>query len=174
MPEKTIPLPIEETYQKLRNLLLTKGCKIVNEQPPNFAWIKQGSLSGILPKSAKKNIRFELSSSESKTKITAKSDIDSVWTNLTLYGSILATVLAGVLLWAAADMEAYAMTAKSGVWTWLAGAYGYPDVDRVLFTVAVNRDAAFFLILAVVFEVVIAAYVYPRKDAFAKDALNEL
>jgi hypothetical protein len=172
--EKTVPMSVEEAYGKLRSLLAVKNCKFVEELPSKTLVLKQGSLSGVMPKSAKKTIRFELSSLGSETKVVAASKIDPVWTSLTLYGSILAAVLAGLLFWVAADMEAYVLTAKAGVWSWLAGAYGYPDVSRVLFTVSVNRAAAVLLVLTVAFEIAIAAYVYPRKDAFGQEVLAAL
>ncbi len=174
MLEKIVPMSVEETYRKLRSLLAGKSCKFVEELSSKSIVVKQGSLSGVMPKSAKKTVRFELSSAGSVTKIVATSKIDSVWTGLTLYGSILAAVLAGLLFWVAADMESYVLTAKPGVWSWLASAYGYPDVGRLMFTASVNRAAAVLLVLTVAFEIAVAAYVYPRKDAFSQDVLADL
>ncbi len=174
LSEKSIPLPIEQTYTQLKNILLKSKCKIIEEKPFQCISVKQGSLNGILPKSAKKTVKYYLSPEGTGTKITSCTKIASDWANLTLYGNILAAVLAGIFLWIAADMDNYMLTAKPSFWTWIARAYGYPDLRYVMFMINVTRAIAIFLALTVALEILIVIYVYPRKDAFAQETLQVL
>ena len=159
---------------QLKNILLKNKCKITADKPPEYILVKQGSLNGIIPKSAKKTVKFYLFSEGSGTKITSSTEIASDWTNLTLYGNILAAVLVGMFLWIAVDMQNYLQTAKSGYWGWLARAYGYPDPLDTMFMINVTRTLAIFLAAAIAVEILIAIYVYPRKNAFAEITLLQL
>lgn len=174
LSEKTVPLPIEQAYAELKNILLKNKCKIIEEKPPQYISVKQGSLSGILPKSAKKTIQYSLSPEGTGTKITSSTKIASDWTNLTLFGNIFAAVLAGIFLWIAFDMENYILTGKAGFWNWLARAYGYPDIYYTMFMINVTRAIAIVLVLTIAAEILIVIYVYPRKNAFAEETLQAL
>ena len=154
--------------------MLKKKCKIIEEKKPQFILVKQGSLNGILPKSAKKNIEYHLTSTESGTKITSVTEISSDWKNLTLWGNIAAAIIAGIFLWISTDMQNFVETAKQSFWTWLARAYGYPYMDKMIFMVNVTVWLAFFLMVTVFIEIVIVMYVYPRKDSFAQDTLQAI
>jgi len=72
----------------------------------------------------------------------SSSEIAADWKNLTLYGNILAAIVAIVFLWIAADMQSFLETGIEGTWTWLTRAYGYPDVQSVMFAVNVTRGLA--------------------------------
>ncbi len=167
-------LPIEQAYTELKNSLLKNKCKIVEEKPVKYIQIKQGSLNGVLPKSAKKTVKFNLSSEGAGTKITSSTEIASDWTNMTIFGNILAAVMAGILLWIASDMQNYLETAKAGYWSWLAPGYGYPNFSNTLFMINMTRALAAFLVVAVIVEIIIVTYVYPRKNVFAEITLKNL
>ena len=136
--------------------------------------MRQGSLNGIRPKSAKKTVKFYLSPEGTATKITSTTKIASDWTNMTLFGNILAAVLAGLFLWIASDIQIYLETAKAGYWSWLAQAYGYPNASNTMLMVNVTRALAVFLAAAIIAEIIIVLYVYPRKDVFAEETLTKL
>jgi hypothetical protein len=174
LSEKSLPVPIEQAYAQLKTILHKNKCKIIEEKPPQYISIKQGSLNGILPKSAKKTVNYYLYPEGTGTKITSSSKIASDWTNLTLCGNILAAFLAAIFLWIAADIENYTQTAKPSFWTWLAKAHGYLDLQYTTFMINLTRASAIFLALTIAVEILIVIYVYPRKNAFAQETLQAL
>ena len=93
---------------------------------------------------------------------------------MTIFGNILAAVMAAILLWIASDMQNYLETAKTGYWSWLAKGYGYPDFSNTLFMINMTRALAAFLVVAIVVEIIIVMYVYPRKNTFAEATLLQL
>ena len=149
-------------------------CKINAEKPPTWIQAKQGSLSGVLPKSAKKIIEFQLYFEGTGTRITSSTRIDSAWTRLTIFGNVAAAIVVGLFLSIASDMQNYIENAKPGFWTWLARAYGYPDLRNAIFMIEMTRALAVFLILAIAAEMLIVVYVYPRKEAFAQEILRAM
>ena len=60
MLEREVNLKIEEVYPKLKDALVEKDCKVISEEPPRQICVKQGSLWGIVPQTAKKivNVNF--------------------------------------------------------------------------------------------------------------------
>jgi len=174
LTEETFPLPIEQAYEKLKGILLREKCEIIEEKSAEYILIRQGSLDGFLPRSAKKMVKFHLYGQGAETKITTSTEIASDWTNLTVLGNIAAAVLAGVLFSIASDIENYVEQGKTGFWTWLATAYGYPDRQRTIFMVNFTRALAIFLTLMIVVEILIAIYVYRGKDKFAQETLHTL
>ncbi|MCL4410174.1 MAG: hypothetical protein M1356_07685, partial [Gammaproteobacteria bacterium] len=100
--------------------------------------------------------------------------IASDWTYMTLVGNVVAAVLAGIFLWIASDVRNYLETAQAGFWGWLAQAYGYPDRSATTTLVNLTLGLAVFLVAAIVVEIVIVVYVYPRKEEFAAKMLLEL
>lgn len=174
LSERSLPLPIEQVYAQLKNILQKNKCEIAEEKPPQYISVKQGSLNGVLPKSAKKSVKYYLSAEGTGTRIASSTQIASDWANLTLFGNILAAVLAGIFLWISVDIEYYMQTAQSSFWTWLARAYGYPDLQRVMFMISLTRATAIFLAITIMVEILIVIYVYPRKNAFAQETLQAL
>jgi hypothetical protein len=174
LSEKTVSLPIEQAYAELKTILVKNKCKIIEEKPFEYITAIQGSLNGFTPKNSKKTIKFTLSAKDSETKITSSTKITSDWTNITIIGNILATVLATMFVWIALDIRSYLETAKAGVWGWLAQAYGYPDPTATMLMVNVTLGLAVFLVAAVVAEIGVVLYVYPRKEEFAVKMLLEL
>ena len=174
MVESTTSPPIEQTYTRLKKILLDNKCKLIAEKPPTYICVTQGSLTGILPMSAKKVVSFNLSSEGSVTKIESSSQIAADWKNLTLYGSILAAVLIGVFMWIAIDMNIYIETGKPVVWAWLAQMYGSYDPWGAIFMISLIQALAIFLALTIVFEILIVIYVYPRKNAFSLQVIEKI
>lgn len=163
---------IEKLYLKLKEALLEDNCKIIIEQPPTFISVRQGSLSGITPKTAKKKISYHLTATQSGTNITAMTSISSDWTNLTLYGNILAGIMAAVFLWIAADIENYIIGFKIGYWTWLAQIYSASNAAYAMLIANVIKALGIFLIVAIAAEILIVIYVYPRKNIYAQQTLQ--
>src|SRR5665647_778913 len=98
MFERTVSLEIDEAYQDLKTTLVKKGCKIISEYPPMRIIVKQGSLWGMTPKTAKRNVDFSLKYTYSETKVMTSSRLSADWKNITLIGCAFAAVLIGVCL----------------------------------------------------------------------------
>ena len=82
MLERTVGLEIEEAYTDLRAVLVEKGCKVLSEEPPRQILVKQGSLWGMSPRTAKKTINMDLASVDSGTRVTCSSKLASDWKNI--------------------------------------------------------------------------------------------
>ena len=172
LPEKTTKLRPEEAYTLIENALEKNRCKIVERRPLDYLKVKQGSLNGTSPKTAKKQVEFQFFPDGSGTRIVSFSEIATDWAELTVFGNVAAAVIATIFLWIAKDVQAYAENGRSGFWGWLAHAYGYPDLHATMFLVNLTRGLAAFLIAAVAVEVLIVLYVYPRKEVFALEILE--
>lgn len=174
MLERYAGLEIEKTYSKLRTILLERGCRIVSEEPPRHISIRHGSLSGVFPKSAKKVVSYNLCPHEAGTRITSCSLVSSDWANLTLWGNIIAGIVAALFWWIAADIGALAVEGKSGYWAWLARAFGYPDVQYTFFMIDVTKGLSIVLIITIFLEILDVFIVYRKIDTFAAETLEEL
>jgi len=172
--KRTLNLEINQAYGDLKKSLFQKNCKIVSENFPTQLLVRQGSLWGISPSSAKKTIHFELVSAESKTDVTCKSRLNSDWRNVTIIGCILAAVLAGVCLWMAFDLTAVVGSGKATFWRWLVTSHGTVDVSVAKAFVNLTEDLAAFLFLIIVFEVAVAIYAQKKIDRFAQGILESL
>ena len=174
MLQSTASYPIEQTYIRLKKILLDSKCKIISEKPPKHICVTQGSLRGILPMSAKKVISFNILKEESGTKIETSSRISTDWKNLTLYGSIIAAVLMVIFIWILIDMNSYFETGRPVVWAWLAQMYGSYGSWGAMFIIRLIQSLAIFLAFTIVFEIIIVIYVYPRKDAFSRQVIEKI
>jgi hypothetical protein len=174
LPEKTVNLKIEDTYAKLKEVLLAKGSKIVAEEPPTSIAVVQGSLWGMTPKTAKKQIHYNLVSQDSETRITASSSLASDWKNLTIVGSALAVVLAAVCGWMALDLETFISTQQPSSWSWLATVNGYSNLEVAQMLANLGIALAAFLAVIIAIEVAVALYAHSRIEAFAEETLNLL
>jgi hypothetical protein len=172
--ERTSSLKIEGVYSEMKTLLLEKGCKIVSEEPPKHILIQHGSLRGISPKWAKKIVSYHIFSYKSGTKIVSNSSISSDWANLTLWGNIIAGFVAAVFWWIASDIANYLASGKSGCWTWLAGAFGYPSAQHTFFMINVTKALSILLVITILLEILDVFIVYRNIDKFARETLNEL
>jgi hypothetical protein len=171
MLEKTVNLAIDDAYLQLKADLLEKGYKIVSETPPERLVVKHGSLWGILPKTAKKNLTCNLKPAGSGTQITCRSKLSADWINLTLIGTALSIVIVGLCLWISLDLDAFLVTGQSSVWSWIASVGNFADYQLGDSLVNLTRVLALFLSAMIAIEVVIAFYAHSRIDVFAKEAL---
>jgi hypothetical protein len=119
LPERTVNLKIEEAYAKLKTVLTAKGCAVASETESTGLVVKQGSLWGISPITAKKTINFNLKAAGEKTNITFSSKLASDWKNITIIGCILALVLTAVCVWMATDLSAFMVDGNPGFWSWI-------------------------------------------------------
>lgn len=158
----------------LKKILFERNCRPVAEERPKHICVVQGSLSGILPLSAKKLVYFHLTSEGLGTKIASSSQISSDWKNLTLYGNMVAALVAAIFVWIATDMSIFLESGRIGFWTWLAQIYGAHNPWGAFFMIKVIQALAIVLTATILIEILIVVYVYPRKNAFSKQVLKEL
>ena len=174
MVEKIVNSEIEKAYEELKSLLLKKSCRIIAEEPPARISVKQGSVWGISPTSAKKVMTYRLSPVPSGTRISCSSSLASDWKNLTIIGSALSVIVAGLCLWIAIDLEAFTVTQTPSYWSWLATVGGYVNFQLVQAFAGLTRILAVFLVIMMILEVAIVVYVRSRINKFGEDTLNLL
>jgi hypothetical protein len=174
LTEKIVSLEIENAFEELKALLLKRGCRIIVEEPPAQISVKQGSVWGISPTSAKKVLTYSLSPVASGTRISCSSSLASDWKNLTIIGSALSVLIAGLCWWMAIDLEAFPVTQTPSYWSWLATAGGYVNFQLVQAFAGLTRALAVFLVIMMVLEVAIVVYVRSRINKFGEDTLNLL
>ena len=167
-------LGINKAHADLKAFLLRKGCKVVAEEPPTFISVKQGSLWGISPRTAKKVVRYSLSPVDSGTQITVSSSLASDWKNLTIIGSALAVLLMALCWWITTDLEAFIITQEPSYWSWIATVDGYIDFQTGQMFVGLTRMLAVFLAIVIAIEAVIAVYAHFRINSFAEENLKAL
>jgi len=172
--ERTVGLEIEKVYEDLKALLLKKGCSIVAEEPPALISVKQGSLWGISPLTAKKVVNYRLAPAGSGTRRTCSSSLASDWKNLTIIGNALAVVVASLCWWIAVDLDAFMVTQQPSYWSWIVTVDGYIDFQTAETFAGLTRMLAVFLAIILSAEVVIVVYVHFRINAFAEETLNTL
>jgi hypothetical protein len=172
--ERTVTLKIEKAHAELKALLLQKGCRIVDEEPPVLLSVKQGSLWGISPRTAKKTVTYRLAPIDSGTRITYSSSLASDWKNLTIIGTALAVLVASVCWWIATDLDALMVTQQSSFWSWLVAVDGYTDLQTAQILAGLTRILAIFLAIIIALEAVIVVYAHLRINAFAEENLSEL
>jgi hypothetical protein len=172
--ERNVGLEIEKAYADLKALLLRKGCRIVVEEPPTFMSVKQGSLWGISPRTAKKVVRYRLSPVDSGTRISCSSSLASDWKNLTIIGSALAVLLMTLCLWITMDLEAFMITQEPSYWSWIATVDSYIDFQTGQMLVGLTRMLTVFLAIIIALEAVIAVYAHFRINVFAEETLKGL
>lgn len=174
MVERTVSLEITKAYADLKALLLRKGCRIVAEEPPAFISVKQGSLWGISPRTAKKVVSCRLSPVNSGTRICCSSSLASDWKNLTIIGSTLAVLLMAFCWWIAADLETFMITREPSYWSWIAAVDGYIDFQAAQMLTTLTMMLAVFLAIIIALEAVIAVYAHIRINVFAEETLKAL
>ncbi|MBN1245132.1 hypothetical protein JXA31_06020 [Candidatus Bathyarchaeota archaeon] len=174
MVERTVGLEIEKAYADLKAVLLEKNCRIIEEEAPTFISVRQGSLWGISPLTAKKNVNYRFDAVDSGTRITCSSSLASDWKNLTIIGSALAVVVVALCLWMSMDLDALVATQQPSYWSWIATVDGYIDFQTAQMFAGLTRMLAVFLAIILVAEVVIVVYVHFRINSFAEETLNAL
>lgn len=174
MPERTVSLKIEEAYADLKAVLVKNDCRVLSEEPPRQISVKQGSLWGISPKTAKKTVNVNFSSVDSGTRVTFSTKLASDWKNITVVGCALAAVLVGVCLWIAADLSSFMVTRVPSFWSWIVTVGGSVDLQAGQAFVNLAWGLAIFLSVVILLEIVIGFYVNTKIDRFAEEMLNQL
>ena len=172
--KRTLSVEIDKAYAELKAALTQKGCRTVSEDPPTHLIVKQGSLWGMSPASAKKTVYVALVPAESATQVTFSSRLSADWKNLTIVGCALAAVLAGICLWMAFDINSVIASGKATFWSWLVSANGSVDVSAAKAFVKLTEDLSVFLSVVVILEIAIAIYAHKRIDVFAEGIFDEL
>jgi hypothetical protein len=147
---------------------------VLSEEPPSQICSKQGSLWGIMPKTAKKTVKINLDPAEGGTKISCSSKLASDWKNITLIGCAFAFVLAGVCVWMATDLTTFLVTREPSFWSWLVTVGGNADLLAAQAFVKLTWSLTIFLSVIVLLEVAIVVYVRSKIDAFGEDVLTQL
>jgi hypothetical protein len=172
--ERTVELEADEAYAGLKAVLVEKNCKVTAEEAPARIVVQQGSLWGISPVSAKKNVDYRLASVEGGTRVTGSSALASDWKNLTIIGCVLSVIVVALCLWMAADLDALVATQQQGYWSWIATVDGYVDVQTAEMFAGLTRMLAVFLATILGAEIAIVVYVQTKINKFAEEALNAL
>jgi hypothetical protein len=172
--ERTLDLPIEATYPKLKATFVEKGCKVVYEDKQRQICFSQGSLWGVLPKTAKKTVNVTFNPINGGTRLKCTSALASNWKNITLIGCALAFVLVGVCVWMATDLNSTLISHLPGFWGWLVTVEGTVDVVATQAFVNLTWGLAVFLSAIILLEAAIVVYVRSNIDTFTEDALNML
>ena len=174
MFERTVNLEIDKAYADLKAVLFEKGCKIIYEEPPERILVKQGSIWGMSPTTAKKTVKFNLISVDAGTQVTCSSRLSSDWKNISIIGCVLAAVLIGVCLWMAFDLGAFMVSRKPSFWSWLITVSGNIDFQIGKALVSLTEGLAVLLSGIIVLEIVLLVYVHGRIERFAEEALNSV
>lgn len=175
MLERTLGLETEKAYEELKATLLRKGCLITAEETPTLISVKQGSLWGISPRTAKKVITYRLAPIDSGTRITYSSSLASDWKNLTIIGTALGVLVMSLCWWIAIDLESSVATEQLSYWSWIFKVdEGYIDFSKAKIFACLARIFAIFLVIIIIVEAVVVVYAYFRINEFAEDNLSEL
>lgn len=174
MSARNVSTEIKSTYSELKGILLDKGCKIISEESPTHIVVSHGSLRGVSPRSAKKVVDFRISPHNSGARIFSQSSVSSDWAKLTLWGNVAAAVVAAIFWWIASDITNLLVDGTSGYWTWLAGAFGYPNIQYAFFMVNLTKALSFVLLVVIILEILDVFIVYRRISTFAEMTLDEL
>jgi len=172
--ERTVDLKVEKAYAELNALLLVKNCRIIAEEAPVFISVKQGSLWGISPVTAKKKLNYRLAAANSGTRITCFSSLASDWKKLTIIGCALAMVMASLCLWISMDLNELLTTQQQSYWSWIATVGSYIDFQTAQMFAGLTYILAVFLAIILASEVAIVVYIHFRTDTFAEETLNTL
>jgi hypothetical protein len=167
-------LESDKTYAELKVLLLKRGCTLLAEEPPVLISVKQGSLWGVSPKTAKKVVTYRLARVDSGTRITCSSSLASDWKNLTVIGTALAVLVAAVCWWIAVDLDTFIVTQQPSYWSWIATVDGYTDFQTAQIFAGLARMLAVFLAIIIAIEAAVAVYAHFRINAFAEEILDAL
>lgn len=169
--EQTVNMPVADAYADLKGHFEEKGCKVISETPPSNLVVKQGSLWGIMPRSAKKVVTCGLSQTGTETKISCSSKLSKDWINLTVIGTAMSIALVGFCLWMSMDLAAFLDTGRYSTWSWVASVGSYVDYELGESFVGLTRMLAGFLSAIIAAEVVIVFYARSRIDVFVKEVL---
>jgi hypothetical protein len=174
LPQTTVNLGVEEAYAKAREALIKQGCTVVSEEQTKQLVVRQGSLWGISPRTAKKTITATFKASGDKTDLTYSSKLASDWKNVTIVGCVLAAALVVLCIWMALDLSEFMTTGGPGFWAWL-----ITSGDTVRFNAGqafVNLAWGLSVFLVIIIAIEAAIYVYTGRniEAFAQTTFAQL
>ncbi len=144
---------------------------VAQEQPDNL-FLRQGSLWGVSPKSAKKTITIQIEPQEDQTHIQCYSRLSSDWKNITWIGCVLAGILSAVCVWIASDLTGVLATKHSSFWSWLITVDGYVNSEVGGVFVRLLWGLSGFLSVVIALEAAILIYSSAKIDAFAAEVLE--
>ncbi len=172
MLERTVNQEIQETYLKLKTSFLEKGSKITAEEQPNKISFRQGSLWGLTPKTAKKNIDVSLEQRDQGTFVKCISKLSSDWKNITVVGCSLAAVLVGICVWLGFDLSGALASGQESFWSWLISVDG--EINHQLGGGFVNLvwGLAAFLIAIIIVETAVLIYANSKIDVYSSEILS--
>jgi hypothetical protein len=157
LPQVTLNLGIIEAYTKTKEVLVKEGCAVIFEEQNRQLVVKQGSLWGISPKTAKKTITATFKVAGDKTDVAYNSEVASDWKYVTIIGCVLAAALIGLCVWMALDLSEFMTTGGPGFWSWL-----ITSGDTVRFSAGeafVNLTWGLSVFLAIIIAIETAIYV---------------
>ena len=172
--ERTTNLTIEDAYPKLKVAFVAKGCKVLSEEEQRQICFNQGSLWGVLPKTAKKTVNVTFDPIDGRTRLKFKTALASDWKNITLIGCALAFVLVGICIWMTTDLKSTLSSQVPGFWGWLVAVEGNVDVVATQALVNLTGGLAAFLLFIILLEIAIVVYARSRIDAFTEEVVNML
>ena len=172
--EFDVNLGSEEAFGSLKELLLQKDCKLVAEELPTLISVRQGSIWGVSPKTAKKTIECRLSVVGSKTHVAVSSSLSEDWKRLTIVGGVLSVVVAAFCFWIYVDLEGFVATLQPSVWSWVVTSGDLVNTQATLMFAALAGWLGVFLAATVLVEDVIYVYAKSKVDGFAEEVLRTL
>jgi hypothetical protein len=174
LPQTTVNLGIEEAYVKGREALVKQGCNIVSEEQPRQLVVRQGSLWGISPRTAKKTVKATFESADDKTNITYSSKLTSDWKNVTIIGCVLAAALVALCVWMAVDLSEFMTTGTPEFWAWLIMSRDTVQLNTGEAFVNLAWGLSVFLVIIIAIEAAIYVYVLRNLEVFAQTTLAQL
>lgn len=174
MPQTAVNLGVEEAYAKAKEALLKQGCSVLSEDQPRQIVVRQGSLWGISPRTAKKTVKATFEPAGEKTVISYSSKLASDWKNVTIVGCVLAAALVALCVWMATELSEFMTTGGPGVWSWL-----ITSGDTVRFSagqafVNLAWGLSVFLIIVIAIEAAIYINTGRNIEVFAQTTLSGL
>jgi hypothetical protein len=174
MSELNVNFDVKKTYFKIKKLLLTKEFPIITDQPPSYLSFKQGSIWGLLPRTAKKRIDYHLISIKSGTQIKFSSSFVPEWKKLTIIGYVFSFLLILLGLWINIDLENYIITGNPSYWSWIATSMNTIDLNLIQSFSNLVGILSLFLIFILIVETILVGYSQYKINDSAKEILNQL
>ncbi|MGA2681591.1 MAG: hypothetical protein ABSF44_07310 [Candidatus Bathyarchaeia archaeon] len=174
MLKRIFNLENDKAFADMKDALVQKGAKIVSENPSTHLVVKQGSLWGMSPTTAKKTVDVTFVPVNSGTQVASSSRLSPDWKNLTIIGCALAAVLVALCLWMALDLTTFMNTGRASFWSWLASVNGHVDVSVAQTFVNLTKALTVFLSLIIVLEIAVAIYAYKGIDRFVQEIFDVL
>ena len=157
----------------MKQFFIDKDYPIILDNPNVQISIKQGSIWGIQPRTAKKIINNAFRPLQSGTTIQYFSKFSADWKKLTIIGYILSFLLVILSLWISSDLQNYILTGNAGFWSWIVTS-NIINSNLVQSLADLTRLLALFLILVLFIETFIVLYSKIKINEIAKEILNKL